>query len=410
MQKFLLAAAIVCSSLSAHAQTPAWLPSNGLIGWYPFDVDANDYSGNGNHGVATGVTSTTDHLGNPNHAYAFDGATSFIEVADNAGMRVRNVSLGLWVKANAIAGVDNIVEKGNKTDATNELFGLSTNEFAVKKNSGCQAGVGWQGVNYMLNLNEWKFLMGTYDGDTVRMYVNNVLVDKKAVGGPIDSCGGGGSMRFGYNWDSHPEIFDGAMDDAVLYNRALTPCEISQLYFQKSINISSQPKDTRPMEGIAQFSVAANAGTATISYQWQENKGSGFVNLSNGVNYLGVNASVLSVLGANQSFNNRTYRCVLTIADLCPSTTDAAKLEWPVSVTDISKDRNFYIFPNPASSDITISTTAIAGTDFFITDQVGRKIIVSKTIGSQTNISIQALPAGVYFLHAQNEAIKFIKQ
>ena len=32
------------------AQVPAYVPTNGLVSWWPFTGNANDFSGNGNNG------------------------------------------------------------------------------------------------------------------------------------------------------------------------------------------------------------------------------------------------------------------------------------------------------------------------------------------------------------------------
>ena len=43
----------------------------GLIAWYPFDGNASDMSGNGNHGTVNGATLTTNRHGQANMAYSF---------------------------------------------------------------------------------------------------------------------------------------------------------------------------------------------------------------------------------------------------------------------------------------------------------------------------------------------------
>ena len=45
--------------------------SNGLVGYWPFNGNANDESGNGNDGTVNGATLTTDRFGNSNSAYEF---------------------------------------------------------------------------------------------------------------------------------------------------------------------------------------------------------------------------------------------------------------------------------------------------------------------------------------------------
>jgi len=53
-------------SLSVEAQVPSYVDTNGLVGWWPFDGNANDISGNGNNGLVYGSTLTTDRNLNTN--------------------------------------------------------------------------------------------------------------------------------------------------------------------------------------------------------------------------------------------------------------------------------------------------------------------------------------------------------
>ena len=43
----------------------------GLVAWYPFDGNASDMSGNGNHGTVNGASLSTDRHGQANKAYKF---------------------------------------------------------------------------------------------------------------------------------------------------------------------------------------------------------------------------------------------------------------------------------------------------------------------------------------------------
>jgi len=56
--------------------------TNGLVGWWPFNGNANDESGTGNHGTVNGATLTADRFGNPNKAYSFDGLASYILISN----------------------------------------------------------------------------------------------------------------------------------------------------------------------------------------------------------------------------------------------------------------------------------------------------------------------------------------
>ena len=65
---------------------PNYVPTNGLVGWWPFNGNANDESANNNNGIINGPVLTTDRDGNANSAYDFNGTTDFIEVADNVSL------------------------------------------------------------------------------------------------------------------------------------------------------------------------------------------------------------------------------------------------------------------------------------------------------------------------------------
>jgi hypothetical protein len=65
------------------AQIPSYVPSNGLVGWWPFNGNANDESGNGNNGTVNEATLTTDRFGVTDNAYHLDGIGDNILVSNN---------------------------------------------------------------------------------------------------------------------------------------------------------------------------------------------------------------------------------------------------------------------------------------------------------------------------------------
>ena len=74
-----------------------------------------------------------------------------------------------------------------------------------------------------LPVNTWTHLAATWDGTTVRIYVNGVQVASKAIGQTILTTNG--SLRFGGNsvWG---EYFNGKIDEVRVYKRALSQSEI----------------------------------------------------------------------------------------------------------------------------------------------------------------------------------------
>ena len=97
--KHLLTLTLLCFGLMAQAQIPSYVPTNGLVGWWPFNGNANDESGNGNHGTVNGATLAADRFGNAGKAYSFDGISSFIQFPCN--ITTNTTTASVWFKSNS---------------------------------------------------------------------------------------------------------------------------------------------------------------------------------------------------------------------------------------------------------------------------------------------------------------------
>ena len=75
MKNFILSTAAFFICICTFAQVPSYVPTNGLVGYWPFNGNANDESGNGNNGTVNGATLTSDRFGNANGAYSFNGSS-----------------------------------------------------------------------------------------------------------------------------------------------------------------------------------------------------------------------------------------------------------------------------------------------------------------------------------------------
>lgn len=85
------------------AQVPSYVPTNGLVGYWPFNGNANDESGNGNNGTVNGATLTSDRFGSTNAAYSFNGVSNYIEC-------IQSGPIGVPSKAHTIPLFDRIKE------------------------------------------------------------------------------------------------------------------------------------------------------------------------------------------------------------------------------------------------------------------------------------------------------------
>ena len=80
--KILLLLILICVSFVTFSQVPNYVPIDDIAGWWPFNGNANDESGNGYNGTVNGATLTTDRFGNANSAYDFDGSGQEIVIND----------------------------------------------------------------------------------------------------------------------------------------------------------------------------------------------------------------------------------------------------------------------------------------------------------------------------------------
>ena len=72
--KFFRASLIQLSVMGAMSSNlPDYIPSAGLVAWYPFNGNANDESSNNNNGTVVNSELTTDREGNSNKAYILLG-------------------------------------------------------------------------------------------------------------------------------------------------------------------------------------------------------------------------------------------------------------------------------------------------------------------------------------------------
>jgi hypothetical protein len=155
----------------------------------------------------------------------------------------RGLTLEAWVNPSTLAesasnGWVAAVAKDNTASSANDI------SYALYAASGANtppalhlllggSDVGVQGAS-VLPLNTWTFLSGSYDGSTMKLYVNGALVASKSVSGTIKTTTD--PLHIGGDWDS--EMFTGVIDNVRIYNIALTQ---SQIQTDMNTAISAQP-------------------------------------------------------------------------------------------------------------------------------------------------------------------------
>ena len=216
--------------------------SQGPVGYYPFNGNANDASGNGHHGqLMNGVQLTSDRFGNSNSAYHFDGIDDYIKVVDNGAFSTPKFSLAIWFQSESNA-LQNLVGKrdyltsAGSGGAQYQFFinytpfpGIGSN--IVSNTSTCSDASfsSYTSTGNVICSNKWYFAVVTFDGNRHKIYIDGILVrDIPATFTGMLSCNS--ELRFGNWWSLDLITFKGKLDDICWYNRPITQHEVDSIF------------------------------------------------------------------------------------------------------------------------------------------------------------------------------------
>jgi hypothetical protein len=192
---------------------------------------ANDSYG-GNNGILKNncpSVSPSWVVGKTGNALSFNGSSNNILVNDSVNLNfTTSMSISTWIKwnINPTTGTAyaTIVNKNGDSqyrlqhNATNSKF-----EFGVKTNLGST----YVSSTTAPLVGVWYHLVGTWDGNLVKIYVNGVLEQTGTRTGTIPASTIPfkiGSSSLDARW------FNGVIDEVSLWNRALTQQEITQIF------------------------------------------------------------------------------------------------------------------------------------------------------------------------------------
>lgn len=204
--------------------------NTGLVAYYPFNGNANDESGNGNHGIVNGATLTTDRFGNSNKSYYFSGAGcgTRIDATINTTSIQNGLTISIWVLrvGNGCIG-PRLLEIYNTVDGPGSAQWGWDNSNSTWFGSQTSSGNSPYSTFGVRPNNQWTHLVYTNNGSIASFYQDGVLINTKtSIGNPIL----GQTAAFGRM--NHPafDAFNGKLDDIRIYNRALSPAEVQYLY------------------------------------------------------------------------------------------------------------------------------------------------------------------------------------
>ena len=197
---------------------------SGLVAAYSFNegsgVQTHDSSGQNNTGTIAGATWTAS--GRYGAALSFNGTNAWVTVADANSLDLTNgLTIEAWVNPTIGSGWRSVVMKETSGGLAYALYSAN-NSSRPEGYVHTSSDMGVAGTSAVA-LNTWTHLALTYDGTTLRIYANGVLV--KSGSAPGLAATSASPLRIGGDsvWG---EYFKGLIDEVRVYNRALSAAEI----------------------------------------------------------------------------------------------------------------------------------------------------------------------------------------
>jgi hypothetical protein len=224
-----------------NAQLPSYVPTNSLVGYYPFNGNANDVSANSANGVVTGATLINDRFGNINSAYYFNGNNNFISInPPNSISYINGLTISLWVKITETVNNTSafFVSKGD--DNTSGHFHLGFNQQSLTTLNGQR----FQGAlnfnsnsvysnSYSIPQAIWHHVVMVHDSSTLKIYVDGILKNTAVNNDIIANLSS--NILFGKHSNPFYNYYTkGNLDDIGIWNRALTISEVTSLYYAEN--------------------------------------------------------------------------------------------------------------------------------------------------------------------------------
>ena len=214
------------------------LPDPAIVDeWIGFDPSSTDYT-------IVNATAAEGYDGNM-YALEFDGdpaTLDYVTVPDSDALTLRDAgTVEVLVRGDSFPSCAGIVHKGEKSDFSDEAWSLQLYPY-----EGSQARLmmlvtgddgNWIGVHGSFDLQPgvWYHIVGTWDGSTVRLYVNGVLDGQIAntTGGVRDTGGAliiGAQLSESYNGTYGNIGWDGVIDRLGIRSDSLTDQQVLDRY------------------------------------------------------------------------------------------------------------------------------------------------------------------------------------
>ena len=216
----------LCALLIIAHLSIANVAEDGLVAYWPFDEgkgkEATDVTGNGHDGEFNDDPKWVE--GKFGTALEFDGENDYVIVADDPAFAIEeNITLMAWFSPNDVLTSRRLMSKNNSIFVIFDFGDKNSIDFLVKPNNTFA-----QSTTTDWKVGEWYHFAGTFDGKTLKVYINGELEGEAANNVPIapsDLELWIGGDDFGRPTDHFP----GKIDEVRLYEKTLSEADIQKV-------------------------------------------------------------------------------------------------------------------------------------------------------------------------------------
>jgi hypothetical protein len=260
-----LALVVVLTSQSLFAQVPSYVPTNGLVGYWPFNGNANDESGNGNNGIVDGALLSTDRKDNVDSAYSFDGSNK-ITIPNKSSLNFGvnpTFTISVWINKSS-------QNNGGVISKALAYNGYIWNGWEYFNDD---FSVGYPCLNnpFSINQNLWKNVIIQCENGIITIFVDGLFAIQYSCNQLLsNTISTSENMFFGVDRDGD-YFFKGKIDDIGIWNRSLTTQEITNLYNSVSssecltMTINTGVLSTNPFTYTSSVSIYPNPANDQIT-------------------------------------------------------------------------------------------------------------------------------------------------
>ncbi|HRG57494.1 MAG TPA: T9SS type A sorting domain-containing protein [Bacteroidia bacterium] len=402
---------LISITINLVAQIPTYVPTNGLVGYWPFTGNANDISGNGNNGTVNGAILATDRFGASNKTYSFDGTNDTIKTT-YVQTNITSMSISAWFKTTtggAIVGGDHNSNCISLAVGKQPYDGINTGKITFRAD-GPAIAIGQITDNTYLD-NNWHHVVGIYSGTAglindgqFQIYVDNVLASSTAMatGGLTAPLNDSLPTIFGahYNWS--PSVFNGLLDDIGIWNRALTTQEISNLYnatnncnLINNIILTSVSSGGQNIWSTGDTANTISLNPSTVPFVWVSDGTCIDTIFFNSLSATIYDTTFITITDTN--FVTITDTTFITVMDTLVINALLTGLIPPNNINVIK------VFPNPTNDHITIdygNFNLMSGYTLKIENAIGQTVFTTAITQQLSYIDLSTWSGnGIYFVH-----------